>query len=255
MRFLLSLTHEDNTMATRQQPERKAKNKENTNESTTEIIVKPTDSTNEADRLASGANNWGENELKLLRVTYPLNRSMNLETVLQVDESQWSDDMRRRIISCPDEANSLGVAEGVRQIGAVDMDALYRGVIDIDYVEEYLAPKFAFMFTSLLSVMRAQETKELERQKKEAKASQTSTTTGGSPKTPDQPTFPVDSDLSGGTTQSKDEESTKFLLDHLVKSTMGVLRGDFRKITWSRSHCRIEIFKRYTPMILCANNQ
>ena len=98
MRFLLTVAPEDHdAMATRQQPDRKAKYKEKSADSE-EIVVQPADSADEACRLASAANHWGENELRLLRVSYPLNRPMNLNDVLQVDESAWSEDMRRRRI-------------------------------------------------------------------------------------------------------------------------------------------------------------
>ena len=86
-------------MATRRQPDRKVKYKDNSADANErETIVKPTDPKEEIDKLATGANHWGENELKLLRVSFPLTKTMNLHDVLQVDESEWSEDMRRRRI-------------------------------------------------------------------------------------------------------------------------------------------------------------
>jgi len=81
-------------MATRQQPDRKAKYKETP--STGSVILKPTDAAWETDKLASGANHWGKNELNLLRVSYPLSRTVNLNNVLRgIDESQWPQEMRQ----------------------------------------------------------------------------------------------------------------------------------------------------------------
>ena len=67
----------------------------------------------------------------------------------------------------------------MRQLGAVDMDDLRNGDIDIDDVSESLAPKFASTFKSLFNVMTVQETK---LQMKEAKqASQFSSRSESTP--------------------------------------------------------------------------
>jgi len=142
----------------------------------------------------------------------------------------------------------LGVAEGVRQIGAVNMDHLNNCEITIDDVEDHLAPKFSTMFASLLGMMQVQESKEHAKQERQSKAAQTSNIMPESPKTPDRPTVPPDPDLSGGTTQSKDEESTKFLLANFVQNSLSVLHTEFRKINWSRSQCRLELYKTYFQM-------
>ena len=130
------------------------------------------------------------------------------------------------------------------------MDDLNSNKITMDDVLDGLAPEYSTMFASLLSVMRVQEIKEEAKIRKQSQAPHGPRINLERPKTPDQPTFPSNPDFSGSSTQSKDEESIKLLLDHLFKNTMSVLRSNFRKISWSRSACDIELYKRYFLKLL-----
>ena len=53
----------------------------------------------------------------------------------------------------------LGVSEGAKQLGAVDMNDLCSGDIDIDEVRKEFAPDFVQTFKSLVTIMENQETK------------------------------------------------------------------------------------------------
>jgi hypothetical protein len=154
------------------------------------------------------------------------------------------------------------------------MNDLNCGVIDIDDVSNRLAPKFMATFSSLLSVMEIQEMKDRAKRSKEesqpssipvsssstiaaqkrppqspistvpAKRTRSRSDTPSpppEPKTPDQPTRPQNSDFTGSSTASKDEEHTKKLLFQLLLNTLGMLEGDFRRITWQRSGYRVEL--------------
>ena len=133
------------------------------------------------------------------------------------------------------------------------MNELSGGDIDIDDVSHHLTPKFVHTFTSLLNVMEAQETKLRSRQAEQASrlSSQPNPASlsintlhvdGDSISTADAtlplseprtlPTHPSDSNLSGCSIVSKDEEATKKLLSNLLSDTMLMLESDFRRIKW-----------------------
>lgn len=168
----------------------------------------------------------------------------------------------------------LGVAEGARQLAAVDMADLNSGVIDIDDVRKKLAPDFLATFSSLLSVMAIQEVKERAKQAKQdkqdnrvdsqmsfgsttslkrplespdssapkrTKTASNAPSPASEPKTPDQPTHPSDPNFTGTSIESKDEEHTKKLLSLLLMNTMSILEADFRRITWLRSGYKVEL--------------
>lgn len=153
------------------------------------------------------------------------------------------------------------------------MNELNIGALDIDQVKK-LAPEFTTTFTSLLGVMEIREMKQRAKENKSAgqissilPSSDTTLTnlkrsagsqasvlppkrtksTNGSPsprpepRTPDQPTHPSNPDLTGGSTESKDEENTKKLLIDILRNSMSVLEAGFRKIPWQRSGCRVEL--------------
>jgi hypothetical protein len=158
----------------------------------------------------------------------------------------------------------LGVAEGAKQLGAVDMNDLCSGDIDIDDVRKEFAPYFVQTFKSLLTVMENQETKlrmkeEKERSQLYSQSVSSSTTTDAvppgvassrtkssadilsEPRTPDQPTHPSNPKWSGSSTASQDEEATKMLLSLFLSETMTILEADFRRVHWQKSGLRVEL--------------
>jgi len=128
----------------------------------------------------------------------------------------------------------LGIAKGAKQLGAVDMNDLCSGDIDIDEVGTEFAPKFVQTFKSLLTIMENQETKLRMKESKEKSQvtsqsvssstnthtiqptpnvrTTSSTDTLSEPRTPDQPTHPSNPKWSGSSAASQDEEATKKLL-------------------------------------------
>lgn len=170
----------------------------------------------------------------------------------------------------------LGVGEGARQMAAVEMTDLNDGAIKMGDVKRRLAPDFLATFRSLLSVMSIQEIKERAKQANQESQSGSHPVSSGStittrkrppnspissapkrakypgdspspqpePKTPDQPTHGADPDFtgaSGASTESKDEESTKKLMFHLLMDTLSVFEDDFLRITWQRSGYLVEV--------------
>ena len=162
------------------------------------------------------------------------------------------------------------MAEGAKQLGAVDVSGLSSGDIEIEHVRKKLAPDFVPTFKSLSSVMVAQETK---LQIKEARQSISTRILHqslvhsinpiplslqqrprlrsfySSQRTPDQPSHPADPKWSGSSTASQDEEATKKLLFNLLSDTMTMLESDFRKITWQKSGLKVEIAQTYLLLI------
>jgi hypothetical protein len=81
------------------------------------------------------------------------------------------------------------------------------------------------------------------------------------PKTPDQSTEPANpnytdgtdtslaTNVSGVTTESKDEESTKWLLSTFITNTLTILGAEFRTITWQHSPYRLELMHTYKLVI------
>jgi hypothetical protein len=164
----------------------------------------------------------------------------------------------------------IGVAEGARQLAAIDMARLIDGTMDIDDVED-LAPTFSAMFKSLLNVVSIQDSKERAKaaklasqaiSRKRAAESQDSKGTTkrlrtkspqssppGAGSTPDRPTVPQDADFSIKTDKSgysiefKDEESTRKLISNMLSCTTSTLRREFRLITWPDTEAKVELFQ------------
>jgi hypothetical protein len=72
------------------------------------------------------------------------------------------------------------------------------------------------------------------------------------PKTPDhQSTHPADPNLtgstdeSGGTTESKDEETTKWLINQFMENTLTVLGTPFRTLSWQQDQSELELIHTY----------
>lgn len=169
----------------------------------------------------------------------------------------------------------LGVADGAKQLGSVDMNDLNNDIITIDDVRKRLAPDFHGTFSALLTLVEIQEMKQhakLAKEKTQTESVPTSSTTTVTlkrsaddqpsistkrmkpsrtvpspppePTTPDQPTHPSNPDFTGASTlstTSKDEENTKELLSQLILNTLGILEMDFRQITWPRNGYKIEL--------------
>lgn len=166
----------------------------------------------------------------------------------------------------------LGVAEGARQLSAVEMNDLNSGAVEMDYVRKKLAPDFLATFQSILDVMSIQEMKQRAKQLRQAHSIPVSSGTSSTstkrtaedsvaanplkrtradgpspsqisePRTPDQPTHPSNSNWTGGTEESKDEENTKALLKEILTDSMNVLEIDFKKLRWQRSGYRVFLF-------------
>jgi hypothetical protein len=69
------------------------------------------------------------------------------------------------------------------------------------------------------------------------------------PTTPDNPTQLGDPNDTGGTTSSKDEETTKKLLGHFVENTLSALDLEFTQLRFSKSPHRVELKKTYIHCI------
>jgi hypothetical protein len=166
------------------------------------------------------------------------------------------------------------VAEGVRQLEAVNTSRLIDGTMEIYDVED-LAPKFAVMFESLLNVASIQDKKARARASK-LQASQASTVRTSSKRpaedlagtakrlrtessqspapspgsTPDRLTVPEDPDFSTRTNKSgrsvefKDEESTRKLLSNMLSCTRRTLGRESQLIKWPQTEARVELFQR-----------
>jgi hypothetical protein len=158
------------------------------------------------------------------------------------------------------------VAEGVKQLGSVDVSALSAGVINIQHIRKNLAPDFVPTFKSLYNITCVQETA---LQRKEAKraahfahqsisSSSVQPTTPVSkhdiltpltePTTPDQPTHPEDPKWSGSSTASQDEEATKKLISDFLSDTMTILESEFQTIYWQRSGRQVELLQTFFPL-------
>jgi hypothetical protein len=165
----------------------------------------------------------------------------------------------------------------VKQLGSVDIHDLNNGVIRISDVRRRLAPDFLGTFNSLLDMMGIQETKErLKLAKQESQGStlppssstmnttlkraaesqeppnpskrlkEESNTSSAQvePTTPDNPTRPSDSNLTGESTlstTSKSEEHTRKLIIDVLRDTMSVLEEEFQAIRWQGSGHEVEL--------------
>jgi hypothetical protein len=80
------------------------------------------------------------------------------------------------------------------------------------------------------------------------------------PKTPDhQSTHPADpnlthnSDESGGSMESKDEETTKWLINAFMENTLTVLGAPFRTLRWQQDQSELELIHTYIYNLLETN--
>src|SRR5271170_1718267 len=168
-------------------------------------------------------------------------------------------------------SNSSGVSDAVQELENIKMTDIEDGTLDLDELDEL---RFASTFHALLAVIQEQDSKQRaskERREKQAQSRsrrKTVTTDAVSakalkhvktntqppdsrkPKTPDQPIPPANPNLSGFSTESKDEENTKFLLNTLLSDTMKIVKSEVRRLHWVRSDCKVEITKTYFPPLL-----
>jgi hypothetical protein len=199
--------------------------------------------------------------------------------VLGVRERDFPPGLRARILRLKDKTDCVGVEEGARQLGAVEMSDISTGKVDIDDVIDSIAPKFGATFTALLSVMEVQERKQLAKEAKPANQARSMVASSGStiipkrpspsptsigpppakrsksaydppspshqPRTPDQPTNPSNPNLTSSTICSTDESHTQKLLYQLIMNTLGTLRSEFRTIAWQRSGYKVELTQTY----------
>ena len=133
-------------MATRQRLPRAAKKDK--------VVVLPTTHKEEEPKFSS--NKLGREELGLLGVDFQLSTDLDLNRILPVRETDWSPDIRA---SKPRVPPSVFSEEGVKQLGAVDMDAVKRRKVDMIDVKKKLASNFNGTFRSLLDITTIQETK------------------------------------------------------------------------------------------------
>jgi hypothetical protein len=158
--------------------------------------------------------------------------------------------------------NSSGVSEAVQELENIKMTDIQDGSLDLDELDEL---RFASTFHALLDVIQEQDSKQRaskERREKQAQSRSLSKTVtkavkriktntqpadSRKPKTPDQPIPPPNPNLSGLSTESKDEENTKVLLSTLLSDTMKIVKSEVRRLHWVRSNCTVEITKTCFP--------
>jgi hypothetical protein len=234
----------------------------------------PADPGAEEPRFGS-ANEWGRKQLKMLGVTFAPNarKRLDLNAIVDIVE-EWPASLQRRMtqpILYP--LSITGVDSCCRELAAVDMDLVQNKHITEDDIGD-LAPHFTHTFNSLLGVMTLQDVRLQRRADREAKASAladaTSTPTIGQkrapptsvaskpgkrsrtegdskmsehPTTPDQPTYPVDSNFTGSSAESKDEPHTRELLEDFLKDTLLALKTDFKRLVWLNSTHIVELGK------------
>jgi hypothetical protein len=247
-------------------------------------IVLP-DAPKEEEWKFGSANTWDREHLESLGVSFWRKKLLNLDSVLKVNESDWTKEMKdsKSYIFIFDR---IGVAMGVEQLSSVEVRDLETRKINMDDLTIDYAPQFASTFSTLVEVRSIEEKKKRAKDEKKAREalSQTSstilqssqrtkhpppspistqpskrsrtteqetTTRVPSPKTPDRPTVPSDPDLTHGTVesgvsiQSKDEESTKVLANTLIRDTMNLLGSAFRAIRWQTSGNKVQLTRTY----------
>jgi hypothetical protein len=168
-------------------------------------------------------------------------------------------------------SNSAGVFEAVQELENIKMTDIEDGTLDLDELDEL---RFASTFHALLDVIQEQDSKQRaseERREKQTQSRSLSKMTtidsvsakavknikthtqpadSRKPKTPDQPIPTPNPNLSGLSTESKDEENTKVLLNTLLSDTMKIVKSEVRRLHWVRSDCKVEITKTCFPPLL-----
>lgn len=156
-----------------------------------------------------------------------------------------------------------GVSEAVAELEDFKVTEIENGNVDLDELDEL---HFTSTFKALLHVIQEQDSKQhnsKERHEKQAwsrslskkgtsdtisaKQIETNRQNYRQPKTPDQPIPPPNPNLSGLSTESKDEENTKVLLNMLLSDTITIVKSEVRRLHWVRSDCKVEITKTFVP--------
>jgi hypothetical protein len=237
-------------------------------------VVLPTAEKDEEVKFGT-ASSWGRDELRLLGVDFSLKKRVDLNRILRVRESEWSEELRARTVFLRRSGLIfVGVDDGTQQLASVEMEDINSGAISMHTVRKKLAPDFLSTFKSLRNVMSLQEAKLRARQEssntsqpvvssrtkrppqspaastsiKRTKIAEDQQSPSSEPKTPDQPTHPADPDFSGTSTESKDEENTKMLLKLLLEDTLNTLEADFCEPRWQRSGYMVELCRTYSPI-------
>jgi hypothetical protein len=174
----------------------------------------------------------------------------------------------------------LGIADGAKQLASIDITHLKSSTVKMNRARRLVAPDFGPFFSSLVGVITAQEKKLRTRQAshqsstpmssgstiparkrsppssdavigtKRTKQTNESTSLHSEPKTPDQPTHPSDTDWSGSTDSSNDEEYPKMLLRDLLLNIREFLDEEFYRITWQRSGHEVDLVQTFLSYFL-----
>jgi hypothetical protein len=168
---------------------------------------------------------------------------------------------------------NIGVEDGKEQLMSINMSDLVDDIFAEDTIEEK-ATQFASTLRAILSLVQncttsadgskpspvsvttsnvpksaqkrpAEHTTTEENAKRTKVSSKPSSPEG--PHTPDQPAvapnpnYTGNSDSSGGSIESTDEELTRALLRNFLDDTRGFLRLDFRVLDWTRSGLKTDL--------------
>lgn len=125
-------------------------------------IVPPTAPKEEKIKFGS-SNTWSQEELEPFNVHFEMKRRLDLnETVLKVNGSEWSPEIRARM-TCFTSLLFLkwvGIANGTKQLASIDITHLKHGTVAINKARKQFAPDFGTFFSSLVEVITAQEQKQ-----------------------------------------------------------------------------------------------
>jgi hypothetical protein len=87
-------------------------------------VITPNEPKEEEIKLGSSSA-WGQKHLKCLGVKFSLTKRIDLNTIFQMDESEWTEKLKKSIISYETQTlMNLDVAYGVQQLEAVDVNKL-----------------------------------------------------------------------------------------------------------------------------------
>lgn len=215
---------------------------------------------------------WGREHLCRLGVLFesaPEQRDNDLAKTMGWTQSGWPDQLTERLAhEVP--SNSLGVSNAARELEDFQIGQIQCGAVDLD---DFADGYFYRTFAALLVVTQEQDKKQRDKgeclaKKSKMESAELSVSTSiirkrsaepsstkpkrfktanapaiRRPKTPpDQLTIPANPNISGRSTESKDEENTKLLLSEFMLDIMRVIR-DVRKLKWVRSACPVELTK------------
>jgi hypothetical protein len=205
-------------------------------------IYMPTDPVEEGQLKFPSARNWTKQHLSLLGVDFRRHHVDLNHLVMKVNESEeWTEEMRESIMiyMCFD---CLDFMRGKQELEKVDLG------VRKNYGPASLhksAPHFSSFFEPLISLNTRQGSKVKEKEIREMKQQPITASSASRPHTPDQPIPPQNPDLSGSSTNSQDEDTTKKLVNQLLFSIMTVLDEKFYRVSWQQSGEIIELVSVY----------